>query len=564
MFFFDFNWQIQSFLNQFFWPVNFLLLAILVILGYLAYKKPAYAAGLTIILLPTYLFRSKIWFLPVTFLELCIWITFIGWVFSLLRTKSYGPKAAGYKWPIILILLAGTVSVFVSPDKTAAAGLWKAYFIEPIIFFIVVINVTRVAEPEGSTAAEAKASATRNKNHEIILWSLGISTLVISGLAIFQKFTGFGIAEVGWVAVSRRRVTSVFTSPNAVGLYLGPIVAIYLGWLTAEIKNYKKVILKLLIIIPALSAIAFTISQGTWIGLLAAVVFLGYFGWNKKWTTVIIALLITATLFIPSVRNKALPILTFQDPAGQNRVELMKISYDYLVQSPKNFILGAGIFGFPQIHEQLRDPLKTEPLLYPHNILLNFWLEIGLLGLIAFVWLIIKFLRNGFKNMRPKTSPGADWLNLGAMSAMTAIIIHGLVDVPYFKNDLAMLFWIVIGLIIINSRLHKKMHFHKKHTTPIILGDKTATWRLWDDKNLAAGDMVDFLETETEKKFATAVIINTVEKPIGKLTTEDRIGHEEFQNQKEMYEAFEKYYKKPVGPETIVKIVRFKLISNKK
>ncbi len=29
---------------------------------------------------------------------------------------------------------------------------------------------------------------------------------------------------------------------------------------------------------------------------------------------------------------------------------------------------------------------------------------------------------------------------------MTALLIHGLVDVPYFKNDLAMLFWIIYAL----------------------------------------------------------------------------------------------------------------------
>jgi len=145
MFFFDFNWQIQHFLNQFFWPINFLLIAILVIIGYLAYKKPAYAAGLTIILLPTYLFRSKIWFpvpsgvegLPVTFLELCIWVTFLGWLTNSisykLKAKSYQLKY--YRWPILLILLTSTLAIIIAPDKTPAAGLWKAYFIEPILFF---------------------------------------------------------------------------------------------------------------------------------------------------------------------------------------------------------------------------------------------------------------------------------------------------------------------------------------------------------------------------------------------------------------------------------------------
>src|SRR3989338_6376497 len=532
MFIFDFNWQIQNFLNQFWWQINFLLLVILVMLSYL--------------------FRSKIYFLPFTFLELCIWITFLGWLINVIKNRRLkNGQANYYQWPIILISIAAAISIFISPDLRSAAGLWKAYFVEPILFFLVLINVAKTGNDK-----------------EIILWSLGISTLIISSLAILQKFSGFGIAESSWTSPNHRRVTSIFTSPNAVGLYLGPIVAVYLSWLISDIRLkailanvafIQKIILKLLIITLALLAVLFTVSQGTWFGLLAAIIFLAYFGWDKKWTAIVIAGLMIATLVIPTTRNKILPIVTFQDAAGQNRLELIQISRDYLMQGPKNFILGAGIFGLPQIHEQLRDPLKTEPLIYPHNIFLNFWLEIGLLGLIGFIWLTIRFFKEGFKRMTTDK-----WLEIGIMSAMVVIIIHGLVDVPYFKNDLAMLFWIIIGLITVNGQAHKKIHFWRKHTTAIILGDKTATWRLWDNKNLSAGDIVDFLETETQRKFATAKIINVIEKPMGQLTQEDKIGHEEFASDKEIYETFKKYYKKPVGRQTIVKIIRFQLINGKK
>ena len=47
---------------------------------------------------------------------------------------------------------------------------------------------------------------------------------------------------------------------------------------------------------------------------------------------------------------------------------------------------------------------------------------------------------------------------LGLMGAMVTIIVHGLVDVPYFKNDLSVLFWILIAmlsLISLRSKLLK-------------------------------------------------------------------------------------------------------------
>jgi hypothetical protein len=46
------------------------------------------------------------------------------------------------------------------------------------------------------------------------------------------------------------------------------------------------------------------------------------------------------------------------------------------------------------------------------------------------------------------------YINLGLASAMIATVIHGLVDVPYFKNDLAVIFWLFIALVsIINLNL---------------------------------------------------------------------------------------------------------------
>ena len=462
MFLFDFNWQIQHLLNQFFWPINFSLLVILVILGYLSWKKPVYAVGLTIVCLPTYLFRSQIFGIPFTFLELCILVTFVGWLANCIvyklqtinhpsrRGEDEADKLKKYRWPILLILIAATIAVLVAPDKTAAAGLWKAYFVEPILFFSVLINVLKT-----------------EKDKKIILWFLGISTLVISLLAIYQKFTGFGIAEASWLAPTHRRVTSIFTSPNAVGLYLGPILAIYFGWLIAEIKNLKVTILKLLIILPAILAVIFTVSQGTWLGLLAAIIFLAFFtcppkpdlpaealakaggrrwGWNKKLTIIIVLAAIIACLLIPLSRHQILELVTFQDASGQNRLVLLQISQKYLLTNFKNFIFGAGILGFAQVQDQAREPLKMEALLYPHNIILNFWLEIGLAGLIAFILLIIKFFKKGFISYKLQAT-SYKLITLGILAAMITVVIHGLIDVPYFKNDLAVLFWLIIGLI---------------------------------------------------------------------------------------------------------------------
>jgi O-antigen ligase len=91
----------------------------------------------------------------------------------------------------------------------------------------------------------------------------------------------------------------------------------------------------------------------------------------------------------------------------------------------------------------------VEIYMYPHNIFLNFWSELGLVGALLFVWLILKFLLLAFKlSVRlARASDRRKYLSLGLMGAMIVIVVHGLVDVPYFKNDLAVMFFIFLALL---------------------------------------------------------------------------------------------------------------------
>jgi hypothetical protein len=101
----------------------------------------------------------------------------------------------------------------------------------------------------------------------------------------------------------------------------------------------------------------------------------------------------------------------------------------------------------------------------------------------------------------------------------------------------------------------------RDYLVPLILsGSKTATWRLFDDKDLAKGDAIQLLEFGKPEPFAEATITRILEKPLGELTDQDKLGHETFKTDEEMYETFSSYYKKPVNQETLVKIIHFTLV----
>ena len=106
----------------------------------------------------------------------------------------------------------------------------------------------------------------------------------------------------------------------------------------------------------------------------------------------------------------------------------------------------------------------------------------------------------------------------------------------------------------------KTIKFRDHLAKLVLAGEKNLTWRLFDDKNFQKGDVVDFINWNTMEPFAKAELVDVWEKKMGELEDSDFDGHEKFANDEEMYATYRTYYGGRVGPDTIVKIIRFKLI----
>lgn len=105
----------------------------------------------------------------------------------------------------------------------------------------------------------------------------------------------------------------------------------------------------------------------------------------------------------------------------------------------------------------------------------------------------------------------------------------------------------------------KTLKFRSRWVDQILSGQKTATWRLFDDKNLAIGDELEFVNRETMEKFADAEIIGLYEKPLRTIEGRDFEGHETYESRDDMIREMIQFYGDKVTGDTMVKIVRFKL-----
>ncbi len=387
-----------------------------------AWNDRVRALTLLFFLLPTYLVRFTFFGLPMTMLEGMLLALFI--IFVIRDTAlwtAWRPRA----WEMLLIflpLLASLFGLLVSPNIVAGLGIWKAYIIEPLLLYIVIRHVVK-------------------HTHDLrrIFWALILSATCISFIALIQYFTAWGIPEP-WNGFTDRRATFWYGYPNAVGLFVAPILA-FTAAFTLHAERFRKthaVYLYPFLLIMAGGLFAARV-EGALVAVAAAL-FVSLLFTRFRVMIIVLAVAGLAAVFSFETTRQ---IFLFQDVSGDVRLALWTGTRNLLTAQP---FFGAGLAGFPSTYDLYRLNSHVELLLYPHNIFLNFWVELGIIGLL---WLFLAFGHMITRSIQILRREQTRAYGIALLAVVTAIVVYGLVDVPYFKNDLAILFWFWLAVPVI-------------------------------------------------------------------------------------------------------------------
>lgn len=414
-------------------------------------------AFITIISLPFYFIRCEnfSWCLspiPVTLLEVLIIITFVAWAVWVIfliskRKESVRQLLNKFRNPLLLplsaLMVVATVSLFVTNDMRGGLGVWKAYFFEALLFYVVILDLS-----------------ARGRNYLWVIAALLISGLVLSLSSFFDFF--ISTFQAGLDESTRIRITGLYEFANAVPLYLGPVVALSVSTVLSKYKdprNKSIFYLAIVSLVAALGAIILSQSKGGVVGVFSVLlVWLGYLvfrslslDYKKIVKYLVIGLVVTyflLSLFVyTNIDNLAQGKKTAGDSLS-NRYCIWQGTRDLLNDK---FVTGSGLNGFQIDYKEYKTCLSKE-YQYPHNLLLTLWTELGLLGTLVFLWVSYVYVKMNSSGKDPI-------LSVGLLAALVYIFVHGLVDVPYFKNDLSVEFWILLVLVAANYKFRPNHHF---------------------------------------------------------------------------------------------------------
>ncbi len=400
--------------------------------------------GVSTFLLPFYIIRYDLFGIPTNVFEFGVLLIFLIALREIARNnqanKIFKEYIAKFSKTLIASVIIFIISSFIGIWRAGftldSFGIVKSWVIVPMIFCFTV----------GFFVFNKK-----NNDKYILAINYGLlsSLIIVSLWAVFQRLGIIGAVlyqsgdgSFGQYLGDNFRAFGPFESPNYLAMYIVPLWFIIIGTMQKAKSKKLKVwngIFYLSLILPAI-ALILTKSRAGLIALAVSLSFLGFAWLYKKLKTNVAKIALTLScLILYSVFFILVYKFGMRPETDSMRFEIYRYSWQMIKENP---IWGVGLSNFQNhlSNMPLSDSFRQIVLPYayhPHNLYFALWLNFGLLGLIAFMGIVALTICNIIKSKNV--------YSILITAAMISVLIHGIFDTTYFKNDLSTIFWLIVA-----------------------------------------------------------------------------------------------------------------------
>lgn len=342
---------------------------------------------------------------------------------AVIRLQSAASRLTPLDWSVIGFVLIGILSVRVASNFGVASREFRVIVIEPALLYGMI-----------------RASNLAPRDLHRLVDAFILSAVAVSLIGLYQfLFTDYVI-----VAEGVRRVLAVYGSPNNLALFQERALPLVLV-LALYVEKRSRRVAYALAAIPIALCTYLTYSRGAWLlGLPAALLLVGLLSSRRARIAIVGLMVVGAIALIPFMGTDRFWSL-FETGTGTGffRVSVWDSGLAMLRDHP---IFGVGLDNFLYEYPKYANPdAWREPnLSHPHNILLDFWLRMGVFGAGVMISMVTLFYKKGIRALGFKKSKA---LALGLMAGMTAALAHGMIDAAYFYVDLAFVWMVMLGVV---------------------------------------------------------------------------------------------------------------------
>ena len=277
-------------------------------------------------------------------------------------------------------------------------------------------------------------------------------TILTSLYGVLQRL---GYPLFDWIPEHYTRIMSSYGNPNFFGTHLVGAIPLLLA-LSMGSRGWRRS-LSALGLILALACLLFSETRGAWIGFAFSLVFLAFMLLRtriirfdcKTLLPFLGVFLVLVLLLLLSQDMIARRISGLQHPHGSvlQRLHTWEVTLSMIKAAP---ILGTGLGTFQIFFPKFKyfgfeSDVHIGNVLHAHNEYLEITAEMGLVGLVVFLWLMVSFFRYTLRNRRE----GQDGLiALGLISGVAGVLVDSLFSSSMRWTGPAFTFWLLFGLAV--------------------------------------------------------------------------------------------------------------------
>lgn len=234
--------------------------------------------------------------------------------------------------------------------------------------------------------------------------------------------------------------------PRFVGITMGVFVAFFLALLFFS-RNRNQRSLSLVVVILGIGTLLLTQTLAGLAGVLVAVLFMAV--WRSRWFFVAILLGLACGLAALLTSN---PIRIFQyllsvDNSMGIAVALRLDMWSRAIAMIRDMpFTGIGLNTFPVIQTNFYPGFLLGPEPHAHNLFLQTALDLGVPGLVAFMWLIITWAYKVWYKYQASEDYEYRILLLGLIAGVLSYLVAGFIDAMMLGAKPSVVLWILLGI----------------------------------------------------------------------------------------------------------------------
>jgi len=205
------------------------------------------------------------------------------------------------------------------------------------------------------------------------------------------------------------------------------------------------------LLLAGLAALALSLCRGSWVAIFIAFFLVGLLG-DRRVIAVLIGVAVVGLFVLPRpMVSHGLSVFRFNkylEPGSvlSERVYLWGAAREMIAERP--WIGG----GYGKATYRRRYPDTSQPqwtvLNHAHNWILQALVEVGLLGLAAFLWVHGTIFVRGFRSLRRIEQRRDRLLAIGILAGFSGLFVQGLVTYIYEK-EVGFLFWTLAAILFL-------------------------------------------------------------------------------------------------------------------